>query len=173
MTFFHPNRRELLQMSAGSLLTAGLWPGVLAAEGKSSDKDYSFIVVNDTHYVDRNDDDWMSKVLKQMKGHMPKVDFCLHVGDVSDNGTQIQLGAMRDHFKDAGLTMYVVIGNHDYLTDPTNRKRYEEFFPERINYHFEHQGWQFLGLDSTEGVKYKSTSILPETLKWLDEHLPK
>src|SRR5579862_1253641 len=46
MHLLRPNRRELLKMSAGSLLAAGLWPGALAAEGESSGKEFWFIEVD-------------------------------------------------------------------------------------------------------------------------------
>jgi predicted phosphodiesterase len=172
MNRFRPNRRELLRMSAGSLFVAGFWPGALAAEGKSTGDDFHFIVVNDTHYIDRKCDDWMTKVFKQMKAQTPAVDFCLHVGDVTDNATTDQIAAMRNHIKDSGLTVYTVVGNHDHSAD-IGRKAYEESFPKRINYQFEHRGWQFIGLDSCQQGQYKDTEVQPSALQWLDEQLPK
>jgi hypothetical protein len=68
--------------------------------------------------------------------------------------------------------MYPVIGNHDYLTQ-TDRAAYMELFPDRLNYHFSNQGWQFVGLDTSEGLKYEKTAVLPQTLQWLDDNLPK
>jgi 3',5'-cyclic AMP phosphodiesterase CpdA len=167
-----PNRRELMQMSAGSLLAAELWPGALVADGKSTGKDFSFIVVNDTHYIEQKSDEWMAKVFKQFKEQTPKVDFCLLVGDVVDSGTSTQMVAMRDYIKNSGLTVYTVPGNHDYWED-YSRRTYEEYFPQRTNYHFEHLGWQFVGFDSCEGARDKATTILPENLNWLDKQLPK
>jgi 3',5'-cyclic AMP phosphodiesterase CpdA len=172
MQLSQPNRRELLKVSAGSLFAAGLWPGALAAEGKSSGEEFSFIVVNDTHYIDSGCDAWMTKVLKQMKAHTPAVDFCLHVGDVTDGATTDQMVAMRNHIKDSKLTVYLVIGNHDHSAE-IGRKAYEEYFPDRINYDFQHRGWQFIGIDSCQGGQYKGTEIQPDTLQWLDQRLPK
>ena len=54
--------------------------------------------------------------------------------------------------------MYPVIGNHDYVTQ-NNRKAYLEAFPLRLNYYFHHHGWQFIGLDTTEGLRYEKTTI--------------
>jgi len=65
-----------------------------------------------------------------------------------------------------------VVGNHDYLKQ-TDRSEYEKVFPERLNYHFEHKGWRFVGLDTTEGLKSSHTTIAASTLNWLDENLPK
>src|SRR5205807_3365837 len=88
-----------------------------------------------------------------------------------------QLGAMRDFCKELQLPVYVVPGNHDYRGAanrmPVDRRPYEELFPGRLNYRFEHRGWQFLALDSTEGALYKGTLVQRDTLNWLDETLPK
>ena len=54
-----------------------------------------------------------------------------------------------------------------------NRGAYEEFFPRRLNYYFKHRGWQFAGLDSTQGLLYQQTSIQPATFQWVDESLPR
>src|SRR5207249_4550455 len=62
--------------------------------------------------------------------------------------------------------------NHDYRTQE-DRKADEDLFPKRINYRFEHAGWQFLGLDTTDGQRGQGTSVQPHTLTWLDETLPK
>lgn len=55
----------------------------------------------------------------------------------------------------------------------THRRFYQEFFPRRVNYHFRHQGWQFVGLDTTEELNYQNTRIQPPTFRWLDDHLSK
>src|SRR5262249_31181302 len=165
-------RRELMRMSAGALLAAGLWPGTLRAEDEAGPGDFHFLAVNDTHWTDRHGALWFDGLAKQMKGHAEKPELVLLAGDLSEDGKPEQLGPMRDFCKGLGLPVYAVPGNHDYLT-PTDRKPYDELFPGRGNYHFEHRGWQFLALDSTEGQRYKGALIQDATLKWLDATLPK
>jgi 3',5'-cyclic AMP phosphodiesterase CpdA len=165
-------RREALRWSVGSLLAAGCWPGALFAEGGGSAGDFHFLVINDVHYWDKNCRPWLEGVIKQMKGHKEKIDFCLLAGDLAEHGRREQLEGTRDVFKGLGLPVYVVIGNHDYLRQD-DRKAYEELFPKRLNYHFEHEGWQFLGLDTSEGQKAANTTVQKPTLDWLDETLPK
>jgi hypothetical protein len=63
-----------------------------------------------------------------------------------------------------------VIGNHDYATQ-TDRRAYTQAFPLRINYYFKRGGWQFVGLDTSEGQRYEKTSIAPETFQWLNDYL--
>jgi hypothetical protein len=171
MSMSRLTRRELLHASAGSLLAAGLWPGTLAAADRDTEE-FHFAVVNDTHYRNHNDDAWMARLFTQIKGHKEKVAFCLLVGDLSHNGRPMQLGAMRSHARNLGQPVYPVIGNHDYVP-PNERSPYEKIFPGRINYHFDFGGWQFLGLDSTQGVKPSDTEVQPATLKWLDGQMGK
>jgi 3',5'-cyclic AMP phosphodiesterase CpdA len=165
-------RREALRWSVGSLLMAGIWPGSLFAEETGNSGDCHFLVINDTHYLDKNCGPWLEGVIRQMKGHAEKIDFCLLAGDLAEDGKPEQLEPVRGIFKQLGKPTYVVVGNHDYLTQD-NRKAYEELFPELINYHFEHRGWQFIGLDTSEGQNSRNTTIQKPTLNWLDRTLPK
>ena len=163
-------RRDALNL--GALLAAGLWPGALAAEGDSDSGAFHFIAVNDMHWKDEKGADWFTRLAKQMTGHAEKPEFVLLVGDLAEDGKSEQLGPMRDWCKDLGLPVHVVPGNHDYVTGKS-RKPYDESFPGKLNYHFEHRGWQFVAFDSTDGDKAKGVAVQPPTLKWLDETLPK
>ena len=109
--------------------------------------------------------------MEQMKAH-PEVEFCLLAGDLVETGHRHHLGAVEDIFGALGRTVHVQIGNHDYAEDGS-RAGYNAVFPNRLNYWFEHRGWQFVGFDSTEGTKYQGTSIQPEALDWLRRTVPK
>jgi 3',5'-cyclic AMP phosphodiesterase CpdA len=165
-------RREMLRLSAGTLLAAGIWPGALLAEDSASPAEFDFLVVNDLHYLDKECGKWLAGVIQQIKKHPQKIDFCLLAGDLSEHGKPDQLAPVRDLIKQLNKPTYVVVGNHDYLTQ-TDRKAFEDLFPKRINYHFTHQGWQFVGLDTTEGKGSRNTLVQAPTLNWLDETLPK
>ena len=71
-----------------------------------------------------------------------------------------------------GIPVHAVPGNHDHLTD-TDRVAYEASFPNQANYRFEQCGWQFVGLDTSEGTHFKDTHISQVTLDWLDAELPR
>jgi 3',5'-cyclic AMP phosphodiesterase CpdA len=163
-------RRRMMQLSAGSLLAAGTWPGWLTAAPAA--EDFSFAVVNDTHYLNDKCGPWFEKVTRSITGLDPKVRFVLMVGDLAQDGKPTELGPMRDVLKGLGVPVYAVPGNHDYRTR-TDRKAYDELFPGRLNYTFEAGGWQFVGLDSTDGVKYDKVAVGPDALTWLDAELPK
>jgi hypothetical protein len=192
-------RAALGRLSAGALLTAGLWPGALRAAEEGAGSSFRFLVVNDLHYITPDCGAWLAKVVAQMRTH-EGVEFCLVAGDLCENGTEEQLTGARDALKQLGLPFHVVVGNHDYTPAPRkvnaspaptspatpekqaatpgappapDRRAYDAVFPDQVNYHFEHRGWQFLGLDTSEGLLYENTRIQPATFEWLDTHLPK
>ncbi|MGB8167644.1 MAG: metallophosphoesterase [Chthoniobacteraceae bacterium] len=166
------SRREMLRLSAGTLLALGLWPGARHADGAGNSEDFSFIAVNDLHFQSERCGPWFERVVRQMKAHEPKPAFCLMSGDWCEHGTAAEMGAARDAFKELGIPVHGVIGNHDYGA-AESRADYDSLFPGEINYAFEAGGWQWLGLDTSEGHKSKGTTIQPHTLRWLAETLPK
>lgn len=160
-------RQALGQLSAGTLLALGFWPG--HARGESGEP-FRFVVVNDTHYLSDECGAWLRTIFERIKAEKP--DFCLLAGDLTEYGTEEHLKAVRDVLNEAGMPTHVVIGNHDYATQ-TSRVAYEKVFPGKINYTFDHKGWQFVALDTTEGTRYEQTSIQEPTLQWVDAQLPK
>ena len=169
---FDVTRREMLRLSAGTLLAIGLWPGRLRAENLSGTRDFSFVAMNDLHFHDEACIPWFGEAMAAVRASAPQAAFCLIAGDLADDGTSEQLGGVRDAFRSSGIQTHPAIGNHDHRSS-RDRRSYEELFPGQINYSFNHAGWQFIGLDTTEGVKWQNTTISPATLRWLDETLPK
>lgn len=165
-------RAALKKIGAGSLLAIGMWPGALRAGifGWGNHRDFKFIAVNDLHVMDDECGHWLEGVVRQMKTH--GAEFCLGVGDLADDGKREHLAAVRDIWRGLGVPFYPVIGNHDYLTQ-TDRTAYLDLFPARLNYHFEHEGWQFVGLDSSAGLRWQNTEVSADTLNWLDANLPR
>ncbi len=179
-------RRDLLRISAAALLAADLWPGRARANVVTDAEDFTFVCVNDLHYFDQRCDPFFERMVKQMKATgdsagadkaqpanaAGKPDFCLIVGDLAEDGTSEQLGAIRDHLNGLGMPTPVVVGNHDYINQK-NRTPFEQLFPKQINYTFEHKGWQLVALDTTEGQRGSGTTVQKETLDWLAVNVPK
>ena len=145
--------------------------GTLAA-GDTETSAFSFLVVNDFHSFDKNCQPWFEKVAKQMAGHEEKPVLLAIAGDLSDDGKAEQITAVKEIFASLKLPIYVVPGNHDY-TPKQERTAYDDLYPNRLNYTFDHGGWQFVALDTTEGTKASGTTIAASTLKWLDDNLLK
>jgi len=166
-------RREMLRLSAGTLLSLGIWPGRLrAGENGPIAQDFSFIAVNDLHYREDACRPWFEEVVGQMRASAPQAELCLLGGDLADDGTAQQLIPIRDIFSKLSIPIYGVIGNHDYVTDE-DRSAYERIYPDRLNYSFEHRGWQFVALDSTQGRRATEASIQAHTFRWLSDNLGK
>jgi DNA-binding beta-propeller fold protein YncE len=165
-------RAALRKIGLGTLFATGMWPGALKAEifGWGRHHDFKFIEVNDLHIKDDECGHWLEGVVKQMK-QCRGAELCLVVGDIADDGKSEHLGAARDILRRLDFPYYPVIGNHDYLTQ-TDRTAYVDLFPSRLNYHFEHKGWQFVAVDSSEGLRWSDTEVSAETLRWLDDNLP-
>jgi 3',5'-cyclic AMP phosphodiesterase CpdA len=167
------NRRELVRYAAGGVLAAGLGsaPAGAEASGAGTADGFHFLVVNDTHYQDEKCGRWLEGAVRQMKAHPEKPEFCLMLGDLVETGTRGPLEAMKGLLDGLGLPYYTVPGNHDY-GPADDRSAYDALFPGRLNYHFEHRGWRFAGLDTSDGVRYQGTAVGATTLRWLDETLP-
>jgi 3',5'-cyclic AMP phosphodiesterase CpdA len=165
-------RREWLRVGAGTLLSLGLWPGRLRAVDNGLGGTFRFVVINDAHFQSPRCPEWFERVSASIRSHDPEPEFCLVVGDLAEHGTGPELGPMRDVLRSLRIPFHAVIGNHDYVSD-TDRSVWDEVFPRSLNYHFEHRGWRFVGLDSSEGTKYEKTRIQPTALHWLDDTLPK
>ena len=164
-------RAALGRLSAGALLALGLWPGRLSAKAQTGEAGaFKFISVNDAHYLSPDCGKFLEGVVRQMKTE--GAEFCLLCGDLAQNGTREELAAVRDIFTGLGVPVHTVIGNHDY-EKKKDRSGYESLLPDRINYWFEHRGWQFLGLDTTDGQDYELIDIQPPTFRWLDDNLAK
>jgi 3',5'-cyclic AMP phosphodiesterase CpdA len=167
----HYTRREALErLSPAVLLSLGLWPGALSAA--PSGGSFRFIVVNDLHYVNAACGQWLEKMTRQMKGH-GDIELCLVAGDQTEHGQPEHHGAVHEVLRAFGIPTYVVIGNHDYVAGSGERSAYDKIFPRSLNYSFVHRSWQFVGLDTSEGLKYENTSIQPHTFQWVHEQVRK
>jgi len=159
----------MLRLSGGGLLALGLGATPLAAAAAEAST-FRFIVINDIHCRDERCHPWFRKIVASIRPHNP--DFCLMNGDLCENGRTGQLTAVKQIFGSLRIPLYATLGNHDYATD-TDHSPFDQIFPGSINYHFQHAGWQFIGLDSTDSRRVVFTTIQPATLAWLDATLPR
>jgi hypothetical protein len=162
------SRRAFIGVLGTTLTAIGLG-GCAPATARPPMK-FRFLVVNDLHHGSAECDPFFAQLVAHMRGHGP-VDFCLVVGDLADVGRPESLQAVRDAFAQVGAPIYCVPGNHDCDVEETTRL-YSEVSPDRLNYQFNHEGWQFIGLDSTDGNKWGDTQIQPATFEFLDATLP-
>ena len=161
-------RRAALRIASAPLIALGLQPFARAAE---SGDGFTFIAVNDLHFFSDECVPFFRIVAAKMRESVPDAAFCLMAGDVADGGETAQYAGLRTAFAGLGIPLHPVPGNHDFIKDG-DRSAYDAAFPEKLNYTFNHGGWQFLGLDSTQGTDFAETNISPATLTWLDTTIP-
>jgi 3',5'-cyclic AMP phosphodiesterase CpdA len=131
-------------------------------------RSFVFAVLNDLHYITPEDRPWLEELVRQVNA-IPRLKLVLILGDFAEDGTHEQLSAARDIVRQLRVPWYAVPGNHDgplnrpIGSGPEGLRDYEELFPDRRNYHFTHAGWQFIGLDTTNGSGYQQLPIPPET----------
>lgn len=164
------SRRSALGLGVSGLAAIALGFPCAAAEDARASEDFTFAAVNDIHYFDEQCGTWLGPVFERINKQNP--DFCLIVGDLVEHGAPLQHQKMRDLLKMLKMPVHVVIGNHDY--DPNDRRdAFEKLYPSSLNYTFEHKGWQFIGLDTTQGRAASNTDIAKETLDFLSKALTK
>jgi 3',5'-cyclic AMP phosphodiesterase CpdA len=130
---------------------------------------FRFAVINDLHYTDAVDRPWLEGLMDHVNGG--GAELCLALGDLVEHGTIEQLTAARQILQRLRMPFYTVPGNHDGpperpagLPDGAGLETYENLFPGRRNYTFEHKGWQFIALDTSNGSAWTNVPLRPETL---------
>ena len=136
----------------------------------NKDDNWRFLFVNDLHVADDDCRPWFEQAFAAMKASAPDAELVIVCGDLTDGGHEEQFQIAYELLDSIGLPVFVVPGNHDYVTDD-DRSAYEKYFPGQLNYWFERNGWQFIGLDTTQGTLFEKTVIAPETLGWLEREL--
>ena len=168
MNFWQPS--QITRRSFLATLAVGAASAPLLAEDS---KGFRFIAANDLHYDKGPCREWFTEMVQQMKASAPDAAFCLLCGDLANTGERDSLNSVKEIFAGLGVPIHAVPGNHDYTDGEESRANYDEVFPGMLNYRFNHQGWQFVGLDTTMGTKYDKTTISDATISWLDAEIPK
>ncbi len=165
MTMNLLTRRDALRLTAALAFP----PLSRAAE---AERGFEFIAVNDLHFSDEQCTPFFQNVVARMKESAPQAALCLLAGDLADLGLPEQYTALRACLDVLPCPRLSVPGNHDHYADDALRA-YTAAFPGRTNYVHPHAGWQFIGLDSTQGADFAETLISETTLAWCDEYFPK
>lgn len=164
------HRRDVLRMGGAAALAPLFARWAAAADDAKASDTFTFIVANDIHYFDKRCAQWLGEhVIGRMNDH--KADFCVVLGDMSEDGTKEQNAAVRDVLKGLTMPLYVCVGNHDHQAGNDDRKPFEDNFPKSINYIFEHRGWQFVTTDSTQGRAGSKTVIHKDSLAFTSQAL--
>ena len=162
-------RRTFWRRSAAAL-GAGLLSGQARAENVA-EADFEFLAFNDPHFQDlEHCPAWFEKLFAAMRASAPRAAFALLAGDLTQDASAAEFEGLKKLFPLLKAPVLVTPGNHD--VNAAGLDNYSQAFPNTLNYATEQCGWQVIGLDSTDGEASEKTRIKPETLAWLDAHLP-
>ncbi len=108
--------------------------------------DCSFLIVTDTHYGSTP-----YQFFKYIEDNQAAwgIDFIIHLGDITEAGTQAQLDLAKSDIAKTTLQVYPVIGNHDIFAGGFNNYKYAFG---RTVYNFTVDGHSFIFLDSASGT---------------------
>jgi hypothetical protein len=143
----------------------------IAGDQTNEQAPWRFLVVNDLHFVNGACRAWFDQVVAAMTQRTRDAQFCLICGDLADEGTEAQIRVVSEAFAALGIPVHVTIGNHDYVTD-LDSSGFEAVYPGPRNSSFEVNGWQFVGLDTTDGTRWEKTTIQLPTFEWVEQNLP-
>jgi 3',5'-cyclic AMP phosphodiesterase CpdA len=140
----------------------------VALGGCGSDNDgpssggFGFAALNDLHFRDAADVAYFEALAAKL-GADPQIQFVVISGDLTENGSPTQLQTIKSLLEGIGKPWYAVPGNHDNLTQQTT---WDTVLGAR-NVAFDHDGWTFLGFDSTRGGQVTAVTVTDEVLQWL------
>ena len=118
---------------------------------------FRFVVMGDT----RSNPRVFGTFLTMVAG-FPKFDFSMNTGDIVPGGQPQEFAFFFTQIKDVTYPFLIVEGNHEL--GRSGGRLYEELFGP-TDYHFDHGGFRFVGLNNARGV------VTPQQLAWLDQVL--
>ena len=182
MDFKSQNRREFLQLLGtgvgGAVFASGLAGCASAPAKPSSDNDFYFVQLSDTHWGFQGPPNpeaavTLKKTVGLVNALQRQPDFIVFTGDLTHTTDDADLRRKRmAEFTQivGGLSVKKVrfmAGEHDASLDAG--KAYQEFFGE-LHYTFDHKGIHFIVLDN---VSDPAASIGAAQLSWLKADLDK
>ena len=160
------SRRAFLKRSGLALAALGLG----AEAGRAQEQaEFSFIAMNDLHYLDEKCAEYFRGAFGWIRANA-QYDFALVCGDLATAAKVEELQGAKDALALLGKPAYPVMGNHD--ASAGNQSWLQAFGPDRVNCRFDHQGWTFLGLDTTDDGKSSGVAVGQATIDWIRQTLP-
>ncbi len=133
---------------------------------ESSDDEFRFAFVTDTHIaVNTTSIADLSACLADINRY-DSLDFVIFGGDLTDFGTDEEIGIAKSMLDTLRLPYYVVQGNHDANWSESGCNTFLKVFGyERFS--FRHKGWRFIGCNSGPDMRMAPGLVPKETMDWL------
>jgi len=125
--------------------------------------EFSFIIVSDTH-LGRKDNDSAARQWKKTATELAKApgDFILHLGDVVDQGRELQYPIYQGIRDTIGKPVHEIPGNHDPA------ELFAKHLRKDIDTAFDHQGVRFV-LFNNASTESHDGFLTSKQIQWIDE----
>src|SRR5690606_30305288 len=98
------------------------------------------------------------------------VQFTAVIGDLATDAKPEELERAKKLLARLEKPCHILPGNHDATNDPESSLQAFEQVIGAPCWRHEYAGWQFIGLDSTEGIR-SDVTVAPARLEWLDRQI--
>ncbi len=91
----------------------------------------------------------LANYVHDINAHLPRVDFVVHLGDITDGGTETEFGWAGEILGELQCPLYPVVGNHDNAMDD-GKQGWKDFAGrDSTRYAFDFLGCHFIVIDCT------------------------
>jgi predicted phosphodiesterase len=103
-------------------------------------------------YVKANDKsaELLANYVRDINAHLPRVDFVVLLGDVTDRGSKAEFETARKIVDSLACPLYAVVGNHDNFESDAKGAWMEFAGRDSSNYTFDWLGFHFIVIDCTK-----------------------
>jgi outer membrane protein assembly factor BamB/predicted MPP superfamily phosphohydrolase len=161
--FFFSEHRRLIFMRF--LIALLLLAGCLSAPAVG----FKFAWLSDTHVGSQTAADDLRASVQDINS-LEGVSFVLLSGDVTEYGTREQLKLAKSILDELKVPSYSVPGNHDTKWSESGATDFARIWP-ADRFHFEHGGFQFIGLHQGPLMKMGDGHWAPQDVRWLEKTL--
>jgi predicted phosphodiesterase len=153
---------SVLRQSAWAIIVASLLATpCTAADPPAEEPLFVFATIGDSHItvtpcsdskyakaVDKGAD-LLAVYVKDINAHVPKVNFALHLGDITDKGVWSEFKIAKGILDSLDCILYPVVGNHDNF-ESDNKASWKKFAGlDSTTYAFDFLGFRFIVIDCT------------------------
>lgn len=134
------------------------------ASAAAPGRELVFAILTDTHIGRPEAEQKLADAIRSINDN-PQIRFVLHLGDISDLGTEEELRTARQLLATLRKPLYFTTGNHDARW-PERREAFRKVF-KRDRFCFTAGGLRFVGCCTGPYETVKRASIRAEDLRWL------
>ncbi len=131
---------------------------------------HCFVQLTDTHLSSPQSESDLRAVLQAVRQLVPRPDFIVVTGDITDMGRLSEIEAFRSIMDSSGVPYHVLLGNHDCRWSGYSLQQMEQLYGRPSRFHFTWQDIHILGLNSALPLEAWG-DIDYEQVQWLRQSI--